>query len=243
MSYVLIIGAKSDIAKEVARTYAKNGYNLYLCARDSASLEDLKQDIEVRSGVHVELKEFDITAYETHEKFYTELEEKPLGAIVVSGYMVEQKLAQKDWNESLQTINVNYTGAVSILNIIANDFETERRGFIVGVSSVAGDRGRKANYIYGSAKAAFSAYLSGLRNRLFESGVSVLTVKPGFVNTKMTENLDLPEKLTAEPEDVANDIYNAQQKGRNVIYTKSIWMLIMFIIKHIPEFMFKKMSI
>ena len=243
MSYVLIIGAKSDIAKEVARTYAKNGYNLYLAARKVEELEDLKQDIEVRSGVHVELKEFDITAYETHEKFYTGLEEKPLGAIVVSGYMVEQKLAQKEWNESLQTINVNYTGAVSILNIIANDFETERRGFIVGVSSVAGDRGRKANYIYGSAKAAFSAYLSGLRNRLFESGVSVLTVKPGFVNTKMTEKLDLPEKLTAEPEDVANDIFNAQQKGRNVIYTKSIWMLVMLIIKHIPEFMFKKMSI
>lgn len=243
MSYVLIIGAKSDIAKEVARVYAKNGYNLYLAARDSSSLEDLKQDIEVRSGVHVELKEFDITAYETHENFYAKLGEKPLGAIVVSGYMVEQKLAQKDWNESLQTINVNYTGAVSILNIIANDFERERRGFIVGVSSVAGDRGRKANYIYGSSKAAFSAYLGGLRNRLYESGVNILTVKPGFVNTKMTENLDLPEKLTAEPQDVADDIYNAQQKGRNILYTKSIWVLVMLIIKHIPEFMFKKMSI
>ena len=243
MSYVLIIGAKSDIAKEIARTYAKNGYNLYLAARKAEELEDLKQDIQVRSGVEVKLQEFDITAYDTHEEFYSSLEEKPLGVIVVSGYMVEQKLAQKNFNESLQTINVNYTGAVSILNIIANDFEQERRGFIVGVSSVAGDRGRKANYIYGSAKAAFSAYLGGLRNRLFDSGVSVLTVKPGFVNTKMTENLDLPEKLTAEPEDVANDIYNAQQKGRNVLYTKSIWMLVMLIIKHIPEFMFKKMSI
>ena len=243
MSYVLIIGAKSDIAKEVARVYAKNGYNLYLAARNSAELQDLQKDIEVRSGVEVKLKEFDITAYDTHEKFYTELEEKPLGVIVVSGYMVEQKLAQEDWNESLQTINVNYTGAVSILNIIANDFENERRGFIVGVSSVAGDRGRKANYIYGSAKAAFSAYLGGLRNRLFDSDIHVLTVKPGFVNTKMTEHLELPEKLTAEPEDVAKDIYNAQQSGKNVLYTKSIWMLVMLIIKHIPEFMFKKMSI
>jgi len=243
MSYVLIVGAKSDIAKEVARIYAKNGYNLYLAARESSALEDLKQDIEVRSGVEVKIKEFDITAYKTHEKFYTELEEKPLGAIVVSGYMVEQKLAQKDWNETLNTINVNYTGAVSILNIIANDFEQERRGFIVGVSSVAGDRGRKANYIYGSAKAAFTAYLGGVRNRLYESGVHVLTVKPGFVNTKMTEHLELPEKLTAEPEDVASDIYNAQQGCRNVIYTKSVWMFVMLIIKHIPEFIFKKMSI
>jgi hypothetical protein len=243
MSYVLIIGAKSDIAKEIARVYAKNGYNLFLAARESASLEDLKQDIEVRSGVDVKLKEFDITAYDTHKDFYTLLEEKPLGVIVVSGYMAEQKSAQKNWNETLNTINVNYTGAVSILNIIANDFEKHRRGFIVGVSSVAGDRGRKANYIYGSSKAAFSAYLSGLRNRLYESGVSVLTVKPGFVNTKMTENMDLPQNLTAEPNDVAEDIFSAQQKGRNILYTKSIWMLIMLIIKHIPEFIFKKMSI
>lgn len=243
MSYVLIIGAKSDIAKEVARVYAKNGYNLYLAARDSSSLEDLKHDIEIRSGVDVELKEFDITSYDTHEDFYRSLKKRPIGVIVVSGYMAEQIAAQKEWIETLNTINVNYTGALSILNIVANDFEKERIGFIVGVSSVAGDRGRKANYIYGSAKAGFSAYLSGLRNRLYESGVTVLTVKPGFVNTKMTENLELPQKLTAQPEEVAEDIFNAQQKGRNVLYTKSIWMLIMLIIKHIPEFMFKKMSI
>ena len=243
MSYVLIIGAKSDIAKEVARVYAKNGYNIYLAARESDSLEDLKQDIETRSDVNVKLKEFDITAYETHEGFYASLEERPLGVIVVSGYMAEQKSAQNDWEQSLQTINVNYTGAVSILNIVSNDFEKERRGFIVGVSSVAGDRGRKANYIYGSSKAAFSAYLGGLRNRLFESGVQVLTVKPGFVATKMTENLDLPEKLTAQPCDVAEDIFSAQQKGRNVLYTKTVWLFIMLIIKHIPEFIFKKMSI
>ncbi len=243
MSYILIIGAKSDIAKEVARVYAKNGYNLYLAARDSTALEDLKHDIEIRSGVNVELKEFDITSYDTHERFYGELKKRPLGVIVISGYMVEQKVAQKEWIETLNTVNVNYTGALSILNIVANDFEKERRGFIVGVSSVAGDRGRKANYIYGSAKAGFSAYLSGLRNRLYESDVSVLTVKPGFVETKMTENLDLPQKLTAQPQEVAEDIFNAQQKGRNVLYTKPIWMIIMLIIKHIPEFMFKKMSI
>jgi decaprenylphospho-beta-D-erythro-pentofuranosid-2-ulose 2-reductase len=243
MSYILIIGAKSDIAKEVARVYAKAGYNLYLAARDSSSLEDLKQDIEIRSGVEVELKEFDIAAFDTHENFYDSLKKRPLGVIVVSGYMAEQKKAQKEWSETLQMINVNYTGAISILNIVANDFEKERRGFIVGVSSVAGDRGRKANYIYGSAKAGFSAYLSGLRNRLHESGVQVLTVKPGFVNTKMTEGLDLPPKLTASPSEVAEDIFNAQQKGRNILYTKSVWMFIMLIIKHIPEFIFKKMSI
>ena len=183
MSYVLIIGAKSDIAKEVAREYAKNGYDLYLAARECEKLEDLAHDIRLRSDVVVQIKELDIAAFETHESFYASLEPKPLGVIVVSGYMAEQKECEKDWEKTLNTINVNYAGAVSFLSIVANDMEKNKNGFIVGVSSVAGDRGRKANYIYGSSKAAFSAYLSGLRNRLYESGVKVLTVKPGFVNT------------------------------------------------------------
>ena len=243
MSYIFIVGAKSDIAKEVARVYAKNGYDLYLSARDTSDLEELANDIRVRSNTEVKLVELDVTKFKTHKKIYADLEEKPLGIIFAAGYMVEQEEAQEDWNKSLETINVNFTGAVSFLNIVANDFEKERRGFIVGISSVAGDRGRKANYIYGSAKAAFSAYLSGLRNRLFESGVQVLTVKPGFVATKMTEGLDLPEKLTAQPEDAANDIFDAQQKGKDTLYTKWVWRYIMLIIRHIPEFMFKKMSI
>jgi len=243
MSYVLIIGAKSDIAKEVAREYAKNGYDLYLAGRDIRSLEDLSQDIKVRTDAKVELKEFDITKFETHQDFYDSLSEKPLGVVVVSGYMTKQDIAQKEWSEALNTINVNYTGAVSILNIIANDFEKNKRGFIVGVSSVAGDRGRKTNYLYGSAKAGFSAYLSGLRNRLSEANVHVLTVKPGFVATKMTDGLDLPPNLTAQPEDVASAIYKAQNSKKNLLYTKPIWGLIMLIIKHIPEFIFKKMSI
>jgi len=243
MSYVLIVGAKSDIARETAREYAKNGYNLYLAARNVETLAEFKNDLEVRSNVEVQTVEIDLSAFDTHKDFYSSLKEKPLGVIVVAGYMTEQHKAEKEWSESLNTINVNYTGAVSLLNIVANDFEQERRGFIVGVSSVAGDRGRKTNYIYGSAKAAFSAYLSGLRNRLYESGVSVLTVKPGFVNTKMTEGLELPAKLTAEPEEVAQDIYKAQQAGENVLYTKWIWRYIMLIITNIPEFIFKKLSI
>lgn len=243
MSFVLIIGATSDIAKALARVYTKNGYNLYLAARQSSSLEDLKKDIELRSNARVELLDFDISAYETHESFYDSLKEKPLGVIVVSGYMVDQKIAQNRFDECKKMIDVNYIGALSILNIVANNFEKERRGFIVGVSSVAGDRGRAANYIYGSTKAAFSAYLSGLRNRLYESGVQVLSVKPGFVDTKMTQGMDLPQNLTAQPSDVADDIFNAQQKGRNVLYTKNIWFFIMLIIKHIPEFIFKKMHI
>ena len=243
MSYVLIIGAKSDIAKEVAKEYAKNGYDLYLAGRKIDELSDFSNNIDLRSSQKVVLKEFDISDFYSHKDFYDSLEPKPLGVIIVSGYMAEQKDCEKDFVKTLNTINVNYTGAVSILNIVANDMEKNKNGFIVGVSSVAGDRGRKANYIYGSSKAAFSTYLGGLRNRLYESKVQVLTVKPGFVNTKMTEDLDLPEKLTANPDEVAQDIFKAQQKGKNILYTKSIWVLIMFIIKHIPEFIFKKLSI
>ncbi|MBN2816004.1 MAG: SDR family oxidoreductase [Campylobacterales bacterium] len=243
MSYILIIGAKSDIAKELARVYAKNGYDLYLAGRNIDELQNFSEDIKIRSGRNVILKELDITDFTTHLDFYAKLEPKPLGVIVVSGYMTEQSIAQTQWSESLNTINVNYTGAVSLLNIVANEMQESRNGFIVGVSSVAGDRGRKANYIYGSTKAAFSAYLSGLRNRLYEYDVHVLTVKPGFVATKMTANLELPEKLTAQASDVANDIFKAQQSKKNTLYTKWIWRYIMLIITHIPEFLFKKMSI
>ena len=243
MSYIVIAGAKSDIAKATAREYAKNGYDIYLAGRNISELEAFAEDIRVRSQRVVELVELDILDYPSHQTFYNSLIEKPLGIIVAVGYLGEQEKAQLDNQEAQKIIDTNYSGVVSLLNIIANDFEERRAGFIVGISSVAGDRGRKSNYIYGSAKAGLTAYLSGLRNRLYESQVHVLTVKPGFVATKMTEGMDLPPKLTAQPEQVAQDIYKAQQQGKNVLYTKWIWKYIMFIITSIPEFIFKKMSI
>jgi len=243
MSYVLIIGAKSDIAKATAREYAKNGYDLYLAARNSNELEEFAKDVTVRTQRTVKIVELNILDYKSHQAFYDRLEEKPLGVISAIGYLGDQEKAQSDFDEAQQIMDTNYTGVVSLFNIIADDFENRRSGFMVGISSVAGDRGRKSNYIYGSAKAALTAYLSGLRNRLYDAQVHVMTVKPGFVATKMTEGMDLPEKLTARPEEVAEDIYNAQQKGKSVIYTKWIWRWVMLIIRNIPEFQFKKMSI
>ena len=243
MSYVLIIGAKSDIAKATAREYAKQGYDLYLAARNSEELEAFRQDVVTRTQRTVELCELDILDYKSHQDFYDQLEEKPLGVISAVGYLGEQEKAQSDFTEAQQIMDTNYTGVVSLFNIIADDFEKRRSGFIVGISSVAGERGRKSNYIYGSSKAAFTAYLSGLRNRLYDAQVHVLTVNPGFVATKMTEGMDLPEKLTAQPEAVAEDIYKAQQKGNNILYTKWIWRWVMLVIKMIPEWKFKGMSI
>ena len=243
MNYVLIIGAKSDIAKATAREYAKNGYDLYLAARNSSELEAFANDITVRIQRTVKLVELDILDYKSHQTLYDNLEEKPLGVISAIGYLGEQEKAQSDFTEAQQIMDTNYTGVVSLFNIIANDFEDRRSGFMVGISSVAGDRGRKNNYIYGSAKAALTAYLSGLRNRLYDAQVHVMTVKPGFVATKMTEGMDLPEKLTAQPEEVAEDIYKAQQKNKNVLYTKWMWRWVMMMIKMIPEWKFKGMSL
>ena len=239
----MIIGAKSDIAKATAREYAKHGYDLCLAARNSDELKEFARDITVRNQRMVKVIDLDILDYKSHQAFYDSLEEKPLGVISAIGYLGEQENSQTEFNKAKQIMDTNYTGVVSLFNIIANDFEHRRSGFMVGISSVAGDRGRKSNYIYGSAKAALTAYLSGLRNRLWSVQVHVMTVKPGFVSTKMTEGMDLPEQLTAQPEEVAKDIYNAQQKGKNVLYTKWMWKWVMMIVRHIPEFLFKKMSI
>ena len=243
MSYILIIGANSDIAKAVARKYAKNGYDLYLAARKPIELEAFANDIRIRTQNNVQCRELDILDYTSHPHFYYSLEEKPFGVIVAVGYLGDQNKAQNDFYEAQKIINTNYTGIVSLLNIISEDFIKRKRGFIVGISSVAGDRGRKSNYLYGSAKAALTTYLSGLRHRLHDADIQVLTVKPGFVATKMTVGMDLPAKLTIQPEQAAEDIYHAQKKGRNALYTKWIWKWIMLVVRNIPEWKFKRMNI
>lgn len=227
MKTVLILGSNSGIAKAIADKFSNEGYNLILASRSNNDT----------------VKYFDALDYASHQAFYENLETKPDIVVLCFGYLPEQKEAEADFAIAHKTIDTNFTGAVSILEIIAADMEKRKSGTIIGLSSVAGDRGRKKNYMYGSAKAAFTQYLSGLRQRLLSSGVHVLTVKPGFVYTKMTEGMDLPPKMTAQPGEVANDIYNAYKKQVNVIYTRPKWALIMFIIRHIPEFIFKKMDI
>ncbi|RYG40296.1 MAG: SDR family oxidoreductase, partial [Chitinophagaceae bacterium] len=179
----------------------------------------------------------------THAAFYSEIEEKPDVAICVFGLLGENEKAVDDWDQASQIIHTNYTGAVSILNIIARDFAARKEGSIVGISSVAGERGRQSNFLYGSAKAGFTAYLSGLRNSLYHKGVHVVTVQPGFVYTKMTEELSLPKMLTARPEEVAEAVFNAVQKKRNVVFVKWFWKYIMLMIRNVPEVMFKKMKL
>ena len=239
-NWVLVLGANSDIALSVAKRYAKAGFNIYLTSRDINNCKKNAADIRIRYHVEVESLFFDACDFSSHSSFYTGLKFKPEGVVLAFGVMHEQQRAQANFFKAKEMIDANFSGSISISEVIAEDFEKRKSGFIVGISSVAGDRGRMSNYIYGSTKAGLSAYLSGLAHRLSKNNVLVLTVKPGFVDTKMTLGLDLPPRLTAQPEEVANAIYKAVIKKKNIIYVLPIWRFIMLIVKHVPTFLFHR---
>lgn len=241
--WLLVLGANSDMAIAIAKRFAEEGWNIYLASRNIRQLEIEANHISISFQVEVKVCLFDAAHPETHQDFYNSLLVKPCGVVLAFGVMHEQEAAQQDFLLSNQMMQVNYVGAVSILEVAARDFECRKTGFIVGISSVAGDRGRMSNYIYGSTKSGLTAYLAGLRHRLSKSDVHVMTVKPGFVATKMTENLVLPKTLTASPEQVADALHNGILKSRNTVYVKSVWRWIMLIIIHVPEFIFKKTSL
>lgn len=233
----LILGAKSAIASATAQQFASAGYNLILAARNAESIDTSGFDCRVKCV------DFDALDVESHRSFYESLPVKPSVAVVSFGYLGDQQAAQDDFKEASRIVCTNYVGALSICEIIAADMEKREEGSIIGVSSIAGERGRKSNYIYGSSKAGFTAYLSGLRNRLAGNNVHVVTVKPGFVDTPMTKDIDLPGKLTASAEQVARKIFSAFKGKKNVVYSLGIWRWIMLIIRNIPERIFKKTNL
>ncbi|MFW6227558.1 MAG: SDR family oxidoreductase [Bacteroidota bacterium] len=238
--WVLFLGAGSDIAIATARRFAEEGYNIYLASRNIEELNKEADHLKIRYQVEAKVLYFDALEYDSHTDFYYDMKIKPTGVVLCFGFLGDQKKSQEEFSLAKKIIDTNYTGAISIFEIIARDFENRHKGFMVGISSVAGDRGRQSNYIYGSAKAGFSTYLSGLGHRLNKSDVLVLTVKPGFVATKMTADLNLPEKLTAKPEEVAERIFKGVQKKKDIVYVKPVWRLIMLIIVHLPQFIFKR---
>lgn len=243
MKRVLILGASSEVALALADLLASLSCDLILASRNSERLSAVKSDLTVRFGIQISLVEFDAVDCESHVTFYNNLPFKPDTVICVFGFLGEHSKAIEDWAECSRILMTNYIGAVSILNIVANDFEKQKAGVIVGISSVAGERGRQSNYLYGSAKAGFTAYLSGLRNRLFKSKVHVLTVKPGFMQTKMLAGLSTPKSLTAQPNQVARYIVRAIKGKKNNVYVFPIWKWIMLVIKNIPEPVFKRMKL
>lgn len=245
MPTLLILGATSDMAVAIARKFAAAGYDIQLAARNANRLRPLQSDLAIRHSVSSTLHEFDAAQPATHAAFLSSLPTLPDITICVFGYLGDQQLAESEWSECERILQTNYIGAVSILNLVANDYATKGSGLIAGISSVAGERGRQSNYFYGSAKAGFTAYLSGLRNRLFQKGIHVLTIQPGFVDTKMTENMPLPGPaiLVATPDLIADVVYNAVIKKKNVVYVKWFWRWIMLLIKSIPESLFKKLKL
>lgn len=235
---LLLLGGRSDIGLACAHEFAANGFDVILAARGSDDLDTAIRDFEIRHGMKTYKAEFDAAKTETHSEFYASLPIKPAVVLYAIGSLGDQKLSEKNWAEAEKVISSNYTGAVSILSIIANDFEARNEGTIIGISSVAGERGRMSNYIYGSAKAGFTTFLAGLRHRLASTKVNVITIKPGFVATKMTAEMTLPKPLTATPQRVAKAVYRAYASRRKTIYTLGVWRQIMFVIRSVPERIF-----
>ena len=235
---VLILGARSDIARACARLFAKKGHSIQLAARNAVGLGDDAVDLRLRYGVEVTCHEFDALDIHSHLSFLDSLQTLPVIAICAVGTMGAQDLSEIDASAALCDIRSYFEGPAMMMAALANLYDT-----IVGISSVAGLRGRATNYTYGAAKAGFTAFLSGMRNRLAKKGVHVITVLPGFVDTAMTADLDLPGPLTAQPSEVAQASATAVVKKRNVIYVGWIWRWIMIIICNIPESIFKKLNI
>ncbi|MEO0750840.1 MAG: SDR family oxidoreductase [Pseudomonadota bacterium] len=240
---ILILGGRSDIGLAIAKTYASEGHAVQLAARNVATLEAEKADIALRHGVDVSLHEFDALDVDGHEAFVEGLPTLPETVVCAVGALGDQEENEQDHAQARKVMRSNFEGPANILGVLANAFEARGSGVIIGISSVAGDRGRATNYIYGAGKAGFTAYLAGMRNRLASKGVHVLTVKPGFVATRMTDGMDLPEKLTTDPDTLAKAVFKAAKRRRNEVYLKPIWWLVMLIIRNIPEMVFKKLKI
>jgi decaprenylphospho-beta-D-erythro-pentofuranosid-2-ulose 2-reductase len=244
MGRLLILGATSSIARAVAQEFASHGYNLVLGGRDGSELNALASDISIRSGVNATPLLLDVLDLESHkdalQSCFRVQGEGLDGLIVCVGYLGDQGVAQADFAEARRVIETNLTGCISVLNLVANEFETRRSGFICALGSVAGDRGRQSNYLYGAAKGALAIYLEGLRNRLFRSNVRVVTVKPGFVDTAMT--FGKPGLfLVASPERVGRAVYRAIKCGKDTTYVPWFWRPIMLLIRLLPESVFKRM--
>lgn len=240
---ILIIGAKSDIGRAIASKYASKKYDLILASRKCSELKSVARDLKIRNEINVSIHELDILDNKNFNLFVDSLGTIPDVVVCAVGVLGDQLKDQQNINDSSIVMRSNYEGPSLLLGIIANYFEIRGSGTIIGISSVSGERGRRSNYIYGSAKAGFSTFLSGLRNRLSFSNVQVLTIKPGYVNTKMIKGIKTSPFLTSEPKKVAEITYNSHMKNKTVIYIMPIWKYIMVIIKLIPDRIFKNLNL
>ena len=239
----LVIGATSDIGRAIAFKLAEYGYMMQLASRNPVHLEQEKQNIWKNTNANVTLHKCDVQQNDYGLSLIDELDPLPDIAVCVIGYLGDNNGSASNSTVAERLIRVNFLGPTLLMGALADQFEKRGSGVLVGVSSVAGDRGRATNCLYGSAKAGFTAFLSGLRNRLTFSGVHVVTVKPGYVRTRMTNGLDLPAWLTATPEEVAEAVIKAIHQRRDIIYVRRIWSFLMLIICVLPERIFKRIKL
>jgi decaprenylphospho-beta-D-erythro-pentofuranosid-2-ulose 2-reductase len=242
---VLIIGATSAIAAETARVFAAYGARLFLTGRDSERLDAAAADLRVRGAVQVETARLEVTDIASHGGVL-EAADAALGGLdvvlIAHGTLPDQARCEQSVAETLAALEVNFTATVALLTLLANRLEAARHGCIAVITSVAGDRGRQSNYVYGAAKGGVDRFLEGLRNRLFRSGVSVLTIKPGFVDTPMTAGV--PKNLLfASPRRVGRAIYRAIETRRSVVYIPWFWRPIMFLVTALPESIFQRLRL
>ncbi len=244
MHNVFIAGATSAIAQETAKHFAAAGDRLFLVARNEAKLQAVAEDLQARGAAKVATFILDMDDVAQHEALWQKAEEEigPVDTVFVAyGVLPDQNECQQEVEATLKAFTTNALSPIAFLTLVANEFEQRRHGTIAVISSVAGDRGRQSNYVYGSAKGALSLFLQGLRNRLSHAGVQVITIKPGFVDTPMTAHL--PKNfLFAKPAQVGERIYRAMEKAEDTLYVPWFWYFIMLIIKAIPESIFKRLK-
>jgi decaprenylphospho-beta-D-erythro-pentofuranosid-2-ulose 2-reductase len=239
-SPVLILGARSDIGRALAKGYAERGCEVILAARGDISAD--ANDLALRTQAKVRSVSIDITDGAA-DSFFDSLGVVPGTVVMVAGLLGNQAESAAHDDIAARVMDSNYNGPARYLLAAARRMANVPDACIIGISSVAGERGRASNFIYGSAKAGFTAFLSGLRNAHAKTGLHVITVKPGFVRTQMTVGMNLSPVMTAEPKQVAEAILKAQDKKSDVIYTLGRWRLVMMIIRAIPETLFKKLSL
>ena len=245
MSDVLILGASSAIAQEVAKLMAADGARLFLVARDPARLDIIADDLRVRGAPQVDVLAVDLLERDRHPEIIAAAVDALSGidtVLVAHGVLPDQAACEASVEAMLTTMDVNFLSTISLLTLLVEPIK-ERGGTLAVISSVAGDRGRQSNYVYGAAKAGLSAFLQGLRNRLHDSGVQVLTIKPGFVSTPMTAHIEARGALWAQPEDIAAGIVKAIASRKDEVYLPGFWALIMLIVRAVPEIIFKRLKL
>jgi len=245
MKRVLILGATSAIAEHTARLFAQRGDQLFLVARNAQRLKTISDDLRVRGASDCDFRVADLSDNSEHADLLREATAQ-LGSLdvvlIAYGTLGDQKAGEQEFGAALQELQTNCLSVLSLLTLLANQMEKQKQGCLAVISSVAGDRGRQSNYIYGTAKGALSLFLQGLRNRLARTGVQVLTIKPGFVDSPMTRDFE-KGLLWVGPAKIAEGIVRAIDKKRDVVYLPGFWRYIMLIIKLIPEKIFKRMSL